>query len=566
MKILDLLRQNNMSWCQVAIVNHEPLDTTSHEPDPQYDTILRVLDIENELIKKHLIISQGIDQSILVPNRSDAMRIMFDGPKPRNVRQCFCINDQKRGWGLRLGYMGRQGQNREISPVKPPQGKPRMKTDIESQIAFQKETLSQLERERNSFENEFRQIEESLSRCSQTITARKRDFEKLRITLQRAEQRVDDLNAELDSFNVEDGRLDGLRQSLAEVEQEKKIVEESYGNMALEKDNLNKKSAEKKRELTAVKERLEEHEIKLRKIQQKRKSLDHVRKLALTEKNLAITQIEELRQEKERTIRKYEQQAAHVADFITQASKVCDRIPVDPGNTPAVLDAKLNKLNQQLRTYQKKQGGTDQEIHDAALEAERVYEAAKATRQELFELLALLKQSFLNRVKMFRVFQQFISARSRINFNYLLSERAFRGKLTIDHIRKKLDVHVEPDETAKGSKGRQTKTLSGGEKSFSSICLLLSLWEAMGAPLRCLDEFDVFMDDVNRDVSTRMIVSGSSGRSPNLYSQFTDQRCSTVGWEAIHLNHSKGTRGWCTSSRRCENNQVNHYSLNTKLD
>jgi chromosome segregation ATPase len=414
--------------------------------------------------------------------------------------------------------MGRQGQNREISPVKPPQGKPRMKTDIESQIAFQSETLTQLERERDSFENEVRQVDESLSRCSQTITTRKRDHQKLKVTLQRAEEKVDELNVELDSFNIEDGRLDGLKQNLADVEQERRIDEEAYGNMALEKDNLNTKSAEKKRELAAVKERLEEHETKLRKIKQKCNKLDHVRKIALTEKNLAITQIEELRQEKEKARRKYEQQAAHVADFITQASRVCERIPVDPGNTPAVLDAKLNKLNQQLKMYQRRQGGTDQEIHDAAVEAERVFGAAKATRQELLELLALLKQSFLNRVKMFRVFQQFISARSRINFNYLLSERAFRGKLTIDHIRKKLDVHVEPDETAKGSKGRQTKTLSGGEKSFSSICLLLSLWEAMGAPLRCLDEYDVFMDDVNRDVSTRMIVSISSVRLLTPYS------------------------------------------------
>jgi len=79
----------------------------------------------------------------------------------------------------------------------------------------------------------------------------------------------------------------------------------------------------------------------------------------------------------------------------------------------------------------------------------------------------------------------------------------------IDHKKRLLDVHVEPDETKTNSKGRATKTLSGGEKSFSSICLLLSLWEAMSAPIRCLDEFDVFMDDVNRDVSSRMIISAA---------------------------------------------------------
>lgn len=50
------------------------------------------------------------------------------------------------------------------------------------------------------------------------------------------------------------------------------------------------------------------------------------------------------------------------------------------------------------------------------------------------------------------------------------------------------------------SKEKDPKSLSGGEKSFSTICLLLALWEAIGCPIRCLDEFDVFMDAVNRSV------------------------------------------------------------------
>lgn len=50
---------------------------------------------------------------------------------------------------------------------------------------------------------------------------------------------------------------------------------------------------------------------------------------------------------------------------------------------------------------------------------------------------------------------------------------------------------VQPDRNVKDGDMRNTKTLSGGEKSFSLICLLLSLWNAMGSPIRCLDELYV---------------------------------------------------------------------------
>lgn len=54
---------------------------------------------------------------------------------------------------------------------------------------------------------------------------------------------------------------------------------------------------------------------------------------------------------------------------------------------------------------------------------------------------------------------------------------------------------------------RDLKGLSGGERSFSTISFILSLWQLMDAPFRCLDEFDVFMDMVSRQIAMDMIIS-----------------------------------------------------------
>ncbi|CAG8747645.1 15581_t:CDS:1, partial [Dentiscutata heterogama] len=43
---------------------------------------------------------------------------------------------------------------------------------------------------------------------------------------------------------------------------------------------------------------------------------------------------------------------------------------------------------------------------------------------------------------------------------------------------------VQIEEQTNQSSDKDPKSLSGGEKSFSTICLLLALWEAMGCPIR----------------------------------------------------------------------------------
>jgi chromosome segregation protein len=59
-------------------------------------------------------------------------------------------------------------------------------------------------------------------------------------------------------------------------------------------------------------------------------------------------------------------------------------------------------------------------------------------------------------------------------------------------------------------------TQSGGERTTSIMCFLLSLQKFINSPVRAVDEFDIHMDPVNREAIMREIFL-SSGNSQCIY-------------------------------------------------
>jgi ABC-type cobalamin/Fe3+-siderophores transport system ATPase subunit len=53
---------------------------------------------------------------------------------------------------------------------------------------------------------------------------------------------------------------------------------------------------------------------------------------------------------------------------------------------------------------------------------------------------------------------------------------------------------------------KDLKSLSGGERSFTLVSFILALGSEISTPFFAMDEFDVFMDAVNRKVSLTSIL------------------------------------------------------------
>jgi len=81
-----------------------------------------------------------------------------------------------------------------------------------------------------------------------------------------------------------------------------------------------------------------------------------------------------------------------------------------------------------------------------------------------------------------------MSLRCKMQFTWHLSTRAYWGKVMLKHHKRELQLEVRTEDQALAST-KDPKALSGGEKSFSTICFLLSLWDCIGSPMRCLGTY-----------------------------------------------------------------------------
>jgi chromosome segregation ATPase len=110
-----------------------------------------------------------------------------------------------------------------------------------------------------------------------------------------------------------------------------------------------------------------------------------------------------------------------------------------------------------------------------------------------------------------------------MDFNAFLNTRNYNGSLKFDHVEQKLDIIVNPSQTQAGKESKDLKSLSGGERSFSTVAFLLALWAIVESPILFLDEFDVFMDQVNRQFAMELIVNAAKEKLKGQYVFLTPQ-------------------------------------------
>ena len=159
--------------------------------------------------------------------------------------------------------------------------------------------------------------------------------------------------------------------------------------------------------------------------------------------------------------------------------------------------------------------------------------------EKMSRLLESLSSSYHKRLLNFRNYRDSIADESSDFFNEALGERRMAGSLEFNHEERTLRLRVIKNTDAAGAGGEAVAMsdgdddedysgsdaddeqlagragnisgLSGGERSAVTLCFMMSLWRNMETSFRVLDEFDVFLDNVNRKIILNDLMEYASG-------------------------------------------------------
>lgn len=85
------------------------------------------------------------------------------------------------------------------------------------------------------------------------------------------------------------------------------------------------------------------------------------------------------------------------------------------------------------------------------------------------------------------------------NFDRYMQSKGLSGNVRFDHEQKTLQLITQTDNSDELTQCQDVRQLSGGERSFTTLCLLMALGHVIESPFRVMDEYDVFLDQHARE-------------------------------------------------------------------
>ncbi|XP_047326989.1 structural maintenance of chromosomes protein 6B [Impatiens glandulifera] len=194
-----------------------------------------------------------------------------------------------------------------------------------------------------------------------------------------------------------------------------------------------------------------------------------------------------------------------------KASIICPESEIEAlegcdGNNPVKLSALLTRLSQRLQQESERCSESIEDLRMLYEKKERKILRKQQTYKAFREKLKACHNALELRSDKFERNASLLKRQLTWKFNSHLGKKGISGHVKVNYEDQTLSIEVKMPQDASNNGVRDTRGLSGGERSFSTLCFALALHEMTESPFRAMDEFDVFMDAVSRKISLDTLV------------------------------------------------------------
>lgn len=495
-RLLNKILASHRCHSRIYVSNLDRFDFRDGEPDEKFQTILRLLKFKNEQVMRQLIVTAKIEKTILVENRSDGDSIMHR--PPRNVSNCYSID------GFQIGLRGGGFGTFALAVYNKV---PRLSQVSESRHKEIETEIQRLELEQKEIKTEQKKVDQNSREADQRKRAIEASIVGINKEIRDKQAEIRDLKQEID--DLEPANIVALEEKKLEHENNIQQIAGQFRNESSHVISNKQKLLEYDQSLSETSDMISSINLELELIQ---KQIDDISQ-KLEKEELSLSANQEKLSKGKLVIQGIDSQIEAISSKLqtvtSQAHAYCsERVKVT--KSMEVLAREIQCAETALEEVQQSLGQSLEQCRDELILRGQAFKKARVEIKETEVFVKDLDEALETRIDRWQSFLRSMSKRTRMNFQYNLAKRGFKGKLEFNHGEQKLYPLVQVnDQTQTASKERDPKSLSGGEKSFSTICLLLALWESMECPIRCLDEYDVFMDAANRKISTKMIIESA---------------------------------------------------------
>ncbi|XP_059501691.1 structural maintenance of chromosomes protein 6-like [Stegostoma tigrinum] len=477
-------RRPQINVCEFSNQVYNIKDRAVRHPD--FPTVFECLEISNPVVANCFIDLRSIERILIIKSNSRAREIMQQQRPPANCREAFtAAGDQvfpNRYYSSetdRARYLGGDVESkiREL--------------EVELNEKIEQLSLNQKRSDliKNKIELSYSNINKAHMKRRQIqgrITKIELEFGDLENIEEPQPFHIPTLRKETrDIYHRILSAKTNLEQARKDMDEHRKLMDEDEKKWK----EMREKKHSIAEEIDSRKEELSKMDTEIEVYKQKEKHLEE-------ERNKHLERIDKLKKSLETKENTLERDTAKARQICVQRLEV--------SRDPKSIDVEINCLRERINMAQEVHGNKE-EITRQYFEILKLQKNIQDGIKRLKNFMQMIDKIMKERHKAYESFLKSMSIRCKLNFSTLLSKQQYYGMIKFDHKNRDLSIMVECGEGMKTTQG-DTRLLSGGERSFSTVCFILSLWDTIESPFCCLDEFDVYMDMVNRRISIDLIL------------------------------------------------------------